>query len=182
MRKLTLITLFLAFILVPGLGAANIVLNPSFETGSFSPWVQSGDTSFTGVNTGSALSGSYGAYFGPTGSFGYITQTLATAPGVTYDLSFWIWDSSGYGFGVWWAGNQVYSEGNVGSYDWTQRQFTVAASGASTDLTFGFFNPPSYYYFDDVSVEQVAGGVPEPTSLVLAGLGLAVLAAFRRRK
>lgn len=179
MRKLTVITLFLAFVFVPGLGAANIVLNPGFETGLFLPeWVQSGDTSATGVCFGCGYSGSWGAEFGPVFGFGYITQTLATTPGVEYDLSFWIADTEGAGFEVWWGGSLIYSEGSVPDYGWTQRVFTVTASGASTDLAFGFYNPPDYYYFDDVNVQAI----PEPSSLILAGLGVAALALRRRKR
>jgi hypothetical protein len=178
MRKLAIITAFLMFIFVSGLGAATIGINMDFETGSFGPWVQSGDTSFTGVSDVGAHSGTYGAYFGPISGTGYITQTLTTDPGATYNLSFWISNQSGTFFEASWGGAPIYSEGS-GDYAWTQRQFTVTASGASTDLRFGFNNVPSYYYLDDVSVEQA---IPEPSSMILAGLGMAALLAFRRRR
>jgi len=178
-RKLTVITLFLAFVFVPGLGAANIVVNPGFETGVLNPWVPSGDTTYTDVQDWAAHSGSYGAYCGPVIENGYITQTLTTTPGATYDLSFWIWHDQGTGtfFEVSWGGAPIYSEG-PGDYGWTLREFTVTSSGASTDLMFGFYNLPWFYYLDDVSVEQV----PEPSSLILAGLGVAALALRRRQR
>jgi len=103
-RKLTVITLFLAFVFVPGLGAGNIVANPGFEIGDFTSWVQSGDTSYTLVSSSCLHSGSYGACFGPVYAAGYITQTLATNPGAAYYLSFWILNSAGTFFEVSWGG------------------------------------------------------------------------------
>src|SRR5262245_18835322 len=66
----------------------NLAMNCGFETGSFPPWVQSGDTSFTGVTARSAASGMWGAEFGPTGSDGFITQNINTMAGHTYSVSF----------------------------------------------------------------------------------------------
>jgi hypothetical protein len=186
MRKLAVITLFLAFVFVPGLGAANIVLNPGFETGSFSPWVPYGDSDTSVCGGACAHTGAWGAEIGGNSS-GFIPQTLATTPGADYGLSFWIADHSDYtgthAFEVWWGGNLIHFEGAGGGNAWTRQEFPVTASGASTDLEFYFHTYSSgYYYFDDVSVEQVAGGVPEPSSLILAGLGVAALVLRRRKR
>jgi hypothetical protein len=70
--------------------AANLVVNPGFETGNFTGWTQIGDTTFTGVDTLSAHSGSFGADMGPIGSLGFISQDLAAVAGATYDLTFWL--------------------------------------------------------------------------------------------
>ena len=53
------------------------VTNGGFETGDFTGWVQTGDASFTGIDTFAARSGTYGAFFGPT-SVGGISQSFAT--------------------------------------------------------------------------------------------------------
>ncbi len=99
-------------------GAAHLpgelVTNGGFETGDFSGWTQSGDTSFTFVELQAAHSGTYGAAFGPRGSNGYITQALATMAGGRYDLVFWLRNtgSTPNHFEVSWDGSIVDSIDN----------------------------------------------------------------------
>ncbi len=160
--------------------AGVIIQNPGFETGDFSGWTQFGDLSYTTVSPRAAHTGVYGAEFGPENSFGYISQTVDTTPGTLYDLSFWIHNTSGYGFVVFWGDgveDVIYSEGAAG-YSWTKRSFEVLASGFTTTFGFGFYNERSYYYFDDVSLEE-AGAVPEPATALLMALGFGAIAAFR---
>ena len=47
-----------------GAAQANLVTNPGFETGDFTGWALSGDTTFTGVDGFSPHSGSFGAFLG----------------------------------------------------------------------------------------------------------------------
>jgi hypothetical protein len=158
-----------------------IIVNPGFETGDFTGWTQSGDTSFTGV-TSEPHGGVYSAKFGPVDGYGFITQTVATTPGMSYDLSFWIAHYDGQGFQILWGGNVVYWEGAVGSYAWTNRSVEVLADGDTTTFGFGFYNPPGFYYLDDVSLDEAGAAIPEPATALLAGLGLAAVAAIRRRR
>ena len=87
-RNLTIA--LIAGIACPGYSTAGIVTNGGFETGDFTGWAISGNTDFVGVITGIAHSGDFAAYFGPDGSPGYLSQTLATTAGTSYKLSFFL--------------------------------------------------------------------------------------------
>src|SRR5207248_5370847 len=90
--------------------AGNIVANCGFETGTFASWTQSGNTGFAGVSGGGVEnSGDFGAFFGPVGSLGFITQNLPTTAGGTYDLEFWLRSVEGR------VGNRVQAVGDGGS-------------------------------------------------------------------
>ncbi|KAH8897612.1 hypothetical protein GQ53DRAFT_837485 [Thozetella sp. PMI_491] len=96
----------IAAALVLGLGAtgsvANLVSNPGFETGSFSPWVKSGD-GFAAVSTASTSgfqsffprSGTYYAELGNVGPGGgdenptYLTQSVSGLSAGSYTLSYY---------------------------------------------------------------------------------------------
>jgi hypothetical protein len=134
--------------------ANNLVLNCGFETGDFTNWAQSGDLSFTGVDDLSANSGAFGGFFGPIGDLGYITQTLSTTAGQTYSLTYYISNSmTPNHFTVIWDGMIVSDDTDIPDFPYmsvTVDGLTASADG--TDLTFGFYNVPSYILLDDVSV------------------------------
>src|SRR5437868_10545361 len=76
---------------------ANIITNPAFETGDLSGWTLSGTNSapddngiFYGVDAVDAHSGNFGAFFGAIGGVQSLSQDLATIPGASYVVSFWL--------------------------------------------------------------------------------------------
>src|SRR5712692_4697446 len=68
----------------------NLVVNCGFETGVFAPWIQSGDTSFSTVNT-TPHSGDLAADMGPIDALGFLTQNIpTTGANQAYTLSYWL--------------------------------------------------------------------------------------------
>lgn len=167
--------------------SAAIVVNGGFETGSFSGWTETGNTGFSSVSLDAPVpqSGTYGASFGPFGTKGGISQTLATVAGTTYILDFWLQAEPGASgdvtpnsFEAKWNAATVTSLSNSPAFNYTHLTFNVAATSASTVLEFAFRDDPAFWDLDNVSVTAV----PEPETWALIGLGLAVLAARRRRQ
>jgi hypothetical protein len=138
-----------------------LVQNGGFETGDFTGWTQSGSVDgYENIVTDPAFvhSGQYGVRISPFNLY-YLTQTLATTPGQSYLLSFWLNNSDGSGpnqFLVQWDSTTLFNQNNLGVLRWTNLQYLVTATGTSTTLQFGFQNLPYYFGFDDVSVRPFA--------------------------
>lgn len=171
---------------------SNLVTNGSFETGDFTGWTVSGDLTFTGVCDVSTCpggfapqDGNYAAYFGPVGDTATISQMIATTPGDTYTLSFYLANPVGGtpNFFSVTFGNSTFSFTNFGTaFGWQQFEMTTVATGDETSLSFTFRNDPSYWFLDNVTVSQAGGTVPEPGTLALFGSGVLGIAGLARRK
>jgi hypothetical protein len=173
--------------------AGNLVTNGGFETGDFTGWTLTGDTTLTGVCSVNTCpggfapqEGNFAAYFGPVGDTATISQQLATTPGQQYTLSFWLANPVGgtpnYFSVVF--GTAQFTLQNFGvAFGWQQFLLTDTASSSSTTLSFTFRNDPAYWFLDNVVVNAGGQGTtPEPGTLVLFGSGLLGIAGVARRK
>ena len=118
---------------------------------------------------------------GAVGGFGSISQTLATTPGMNYNIHLWLANLSGFADGtgvqVLWNGNVVYSESNILGFGYREIVIDPLATSASSVLTIALQDDSFYLNVDDISVRVV----PEPASLALAGMALAALLLARRK-
>src|SRR5579859_5070695 len=118
-----LATGLLALTLLCGAGRAraDYLVNGGFETGNFSGWTQSGNTGFTFVSSSNAYSGTYAAWLGPVGSLGHLSQTVATTPGASYDLNFFLssHNSGPNQFQVLFGGTTVFNQVNMADQGYT---------------------------------------------------------------
>ena len=155
------------------------IVNGGFETGDFSAWTLSGNSSLTDVTkTGYVHSGRFGAQLGPIGSLGYLSQPVATTAQAAYLLSFWLDSPDGETpseFLVSWNGTTLFDQTNLPAIGWTNMQFRVTATGPAT-VQFGFRNDNSYFGLDDISL--VALVQPVITGVNLAGTNLVLSARY----
>jgi hypothetical protein len=171
---------------------ADLIVNGGFETGDFTGWSLTGNPGFISI-VGSSLahSGNFAASFGAVGSPTFLTQSqnIATTPGHSYTLDFWLQNDGGpaNSFTASFDGNTVVSRNDSAPFGYTE--FTVSnlvASSSSTPVGFSFQQNPSFWQLDDVSLTDngPASAAPEPASLTLLGIGAAGLVGYgwRRRR
>ncbi len=188
MMKAKLVQLYILSALLlglPAVGQVESLLNSGFETGDSTGWTLSGDNYWTVIDNGfesgiAPHSGSYEAALGTASSLGYLSQTVATTPGTSYLLSFWLNHSGGDPsdvFIVSWNGTTLVDETNPPAPAWTSYQFVVTATGTSTVLQFGYkASDTDYLDLDDVSLQSQTNIAPtvtiQPTNVTVnAGQG-----------
>ena len=145
-----------------------VVQNGSFETGNLTNWTLTGNTAYVSVSAKSDYvhAGGYGAQLGPVGALGYLSQTLPTSPGQPYLLSLWLDSPEGATpneFTVSWNGTTLFDAVNLGAIGWTNLQFIVGATSATSQLQIGARNAPSYFGLDDITLAPLLSLSPQIT-------------------
>jgi hypothetical protein len=156
----------------------NLVVNSDFDSGPWLPpetlsgWSYSGNTGHTGIENGIGLNGGYAIYIGPIGSDFDLDQNIATVPGQTYQVQFYL-ENLGEtpndftaSFGGTTLLSLVNTEIDQGGY--TEYTYDVTATSSSSELLFEARQDPTYWYLDDVSVVDVSG-------LAVTGAGSATI-------
>jgi hypothetical protein len=163
----------------------NLVANGGFES-NLTGWTTSGFTSLGfdfGIDSSFAHSGSNSFQGGAIESLGFLSQTLATVPGTSYNIDLWL-ASDGFfenELQVLWNGTVVFDRKDLFPQGFTQIVIDPVATGASTTLAFGFRDDSGFLHIDDVSVRAVSA-VPEPSSLALLGIGIVAVARHRAKR
>ena len=100
----------------------------------------------------------YAAGMGSMGSDGTLSQTIATTPGQTYTLSFWLKNegSGGNDFAAKWNGQNLLSLTNATQFGYTQYTYTVTATGSTSTLQFSAANGPAQWDLDNISLTSAA--------------------------
>ena len=184
----------LSVALAQGALAQNLVQNPGFETGNLDGW-SAGDPFILAI-ADFAHTGTWSLYMGSNKPNRPMNQALATTPGETYDVSFWleniqVHDPLGNHFSAFFGGTPGMMDGqllldvtNLTRGPYVMYSDVVTANSSTTLLQFFENNANDIFYLDDVSVTVHGAGssVPEPGALaLLTGLGVSgSLFAVRR--
>ena len=184
------VTAYLA-VLATNSMASNLIVNGDFSTGNFNGWSVN-NMSISANNNGiQSLSGD--AYFAYTGQNGWLSQTINTVAGMTYNLSFvanndvnnQLYNPTQCYISASQNGTPIFTNFSNLSIvkSWVQQSYTFTANSNQTTLQlFMNFKPAnSQGYIDNISVVG-AGSVPEPSTYALFGLTAVALIIVKCRR
>jgi chitinase len=143
-------------------GAANILSNPGFESGSLSGWTCGGDA----VVHSPTHSGSSALAGTPAGQDdAQCSQVVSVKPSTAYSLTAWVQGSYVY-LGATGTGTTDSNTWTPSATSWTQLTYNFTTGASTSNVTVyvhGWYGQPTYYA-DDVSLDGPGGTTPPPTT------------------
>ncbi len=152
--------------------SSNVIANPGFETGAFSPWVY-GEPQFS-ITSAQSHSGTYSVRLVGNASWSYVGQVVTVVPNTNYTWTVWIKSSAikgaqlrvlrlpADGGGIL-AGTSAVN--NTGGNEWTQ--YTIdfnSGSYSQLNITVSDSYPGRTHYIDDFDVRVAGAATPMPLS------------------
>lgn len=181
-RKTAAAAALLGALLIPA-AHAELVTNGGFNAGGLAGWTVSGGAA--GSSCSYAVVGCSADIYSLNGELVSLSQTLGTVAGASYSYSFYVDYGVSNLVSFTADGADLFKLTNSADGVGMQKiTGSFVAADASTTIAFNLSGQRVHLFLDEVSVlgPAPANNVPEPMTLVLAGIGLAALALSRGRR